>query len=61
MTKPTTGRRTRLGRGIEETFVELAAGLRGEVELDAYGIAVDTLTPSRIQTIRRGWTVLRDQ
>ncbi|KAB2874240.1 MAG: transcriptional regulator [Bauldia sp.] len=53
MKKPAIGRRTRLGREIEEAFLELAAGLRGEVELDEYEIDEDTLTPSRIKTIRR--------
>jgi putative transcriptional regulator len=53
MKKPSTGRRTRLGRDIEEAFLELAAGLRGEVELDEYEIEVDALTPSRIKAIRR--------
>jgi hypothetical protein len=32
-------RRTRLGRDLEEAFIELTAGLRGEVELDQYEVA----------------------
>jgi putative transcriptional regulator len=51
--KQSVGKRTRLGREIEEAFLELAAGLRGEVELDIREVDPDVLTPSRIKAIRR--------
>jgi len=54
MKKASTGRRTKLGMELEEAFLELAAGLRGEVELEEYEIPEDILTASRIKAIRRG-------
>ena len=45
--------RTRLGRDLEEAFTEMAAYLRGEVEVESYQVPDDVLTPSRIQAIRR--------
>ena len=53
MKRASTGRRTKLGRDLEQAFLELAAGLRGEVELEEYEIADDTLTAARIKAIRR--------
>ena len=54
MTKPVTKRRTTLGRDLEAAFGELAAFLRGEVEVEQYEVANEMLTPLRIQAIRRG-------
>lgn len=47
--------RTRLGRDLEEAFIEMAAHLRGEVEAESYEVAEDgdILTPERVQAIRR--------
>ena len=53
MKKASAPRRTQLGKDLEEAFLELAAGFRGEVELEEYEIADDTLTASRIKAIRR--------
>lgn len=47
MKSPSKERRTRLGRDIEEAFLELAAGLRGEIELDQYELEVKEGLPSR--------------
>lgn len=54
MKKVSAPRRTRLGKDLEEAFLELAAGLRGDVELEEYEIDNDTLTAPRIKSIRRG-------
>jgi putative transcriptional regulator len=49
-----SGQRTRLGRDLEEAFVELAAHLRGEIEAESYQAEPDgMLTPQRVQAIRR--------
>jgi putative transcriptional regulator len=45
--------RTRLGRELEEAFTEMAAYLRGEVEVGSYEVPDDVLTPERVQAIRR--------
>lgn len=47
--------RTRLGRDLEEAFAEMAAYLRGTVEVESYELSGDTdaLTPERVQAIRR--------
>jgi len=45
-------KRTDLGRAIEEAFLEVAAGLRGEIALEQYEVDSDALTPSRIKAIR---------
>lgn len=50
----TNENRTRLGRDLEEAFTEMAAYLRGEVEVDGYEVAnADVLTPERVRAIRR--------
>lgn len=51
----TDEKRTRLGRDLEEAFLEMAAHLRGEVEAESYEVADDgdILTPERVQAIRR--------
>jgi putative transcriptional regulator len=46
-------KRTKFGRDLEEAFKELAAYLRGEIELDSYEVPDDALTPQRIRAIRR--------
>jgi len=46
-------RRTKFGRDLEEAFKELAAYLRGEIEVESYEVADDSLTPMRIKAIRR--------
>jgi putative transcriptional regulator len=45
--------RTKLGRDLEEAFKELAAHLRGEIEVESYEVPADLLTPTRIKAIRR--------
>jgi putative transcriptional regulator len=42
-----------LGRDIEEAFLELAAAMRGEVDVESYELASDALTPQRIKAIRK--------
>jgi putative transcriptional regulator len=51
----TNNNRTRLGRDLEEAFVEMASYLRGEVEAESYELPddPDVLTPERIKGIRR--------
>ena len=46
--------RSRVGDDLVEAFEEMAAYLRGEVEVESYDIHDDGLTPERIQRIRRG-------
>jgi putative transcriptional regulator len=46
-------RRTKFGRELEASFKELAAYLRGEVEVESYDVPDDKLTPGRIKAIRR--------
>jgi putative transcriptional regulator len=48
----TIERRTRVGRDLEEAFKELAAFMRGEIELEGYDIADDMLKASRTRMIR---------
>ena len=48
-----TKKRTRLGRELEEAFKELAAYLRGEIEVESYEVPADHLSPTRIKAIRR--------
>jgi putative transcriptional regulator len=45
--------RTKFGRDLEEAFLELAAYMRGEIELESYEVPDHWLTPSRIKEIRR--------
>lgn len=45
--------RTRLGRDLEEAFLEMAAHLRGQVEAEGYEVPADALTPERVRAIRR--------
>lgn len=45
-------RRTKFGRDLEEAFNELAAYLRGEIEIESYEVPDDLLTPTRIKAIR---------
>ena len=44
---------SRVGDDLVEAFEEMAAYLRGEVEVESYEIGDDLLTPARIQEIRR--------
>jgi putative transcriptional regulator len=44
---------SRVGDDLVEAFEEMAAFLRGEVEVETYELPDDLLTPSRIQGIRR--------
>ena len=46
-------RRTKFGRELEDSFKELAAYLRGEIEVESYDAPDNALTPSRIKSIRR--------
>jgi len=46
-------KRTQLGREIEEGFRQIAAHLRGELELDGYKVSDVEFTPARIKAIRR--------
>ena len=46
-------RRTKFGRDLEEAFKELAAHLRGGIEVESYEVPEDFLTPTRIKAIRR--------
>ncbi len=53
MKKVAKPKRTELGLDLEEAFLELAAGLRGEIEVESDEIVEDILTAPRIQAIRR--------
>lgn len=44
---------SRVGDDLVEAFEEMAAFLRGEVEVESYEAAETTLTPARIKGIRR--------
>lgn len=44
---------SRIGADLVEAFEEMAAHLRGEIEVESYEVPVDTLTPARIKEIRR--------
>lgn len=49
-----TEERTQLGLDLEEAFAELAAYLRGEIEVETYTVPdADLLTPERVKAIRR--------
>ena len=45
--------RTKVGRDLVEAFENMAAYLRGEIELDSYEVPDNVLTPKRIREIRR--------
>ena len=44
---------SRVGADLVEAFEEMAAHLRGEIEVESYEVAADVLTPARIKEIRR--------
>ena len=44
---------SRVGADLVEAFEEMAAHLRGEIEVESYEVAPDVLTPARIREIRR--------
>jgi hypothetical protein len=44
---------SRIGADLVEAFQEMAAYLRGEVEVESYEVPDDVLTPERVQAIRR--------
>jgi putative transcriptional regulator len=44
---------SRVGDDLVEAFEELAAYLRGEIELESYEVPDNLLTPKRIKEIRR--------
>jgi putative transcriptional regulator len=46
-------RRTKFGRELEASFKELAAYLRGEIEVESYDVPDSLFTPGRIKSIRR--------
>jgi putative transcriptional regulator len=48
---PTKG--SRVGDDLVEAFQQIAAHMRGEIELESYEIEDDQLTPQRIKAIRR--------
>jgi putative transcriptional regulator len=44
---------SRVGDDLVEAFQELAAHMRGEIEVESYEVPDDQLTPARIKAIRR--------
>jgi putative transcriptional regulator len=44
---------SRVGADLVEAFEEMAAHLRGEIEVEGYEVPADVLTPGRIRQIRR--------
>jgi hypothetical protein len=46
-------KRTKLGLELEGAFKEMAAHLRGEIQLPSYVVHHDLFTPKRIKMIRR--------
>lgn len=44
---------SKVGNDLVEAFQEMAAYLRGEVEIESYEIPHDVLTPQRISEIRK--------
>jgi len=44
---------SRVGDDLMEAFEEMAAHLRGEIEVESYEVPFSTLTPGRIKDIRR--------
>jgi putative transcriptional regulator len=56
MKKPVKTRKTkgsRVGDDLVEAFRQIAAHMRGEIELESYEVTDDRLTPTRIKAIRR--------
>jgi putative transcriptional regulator len=46
-------RRTKVGRDLVEAFEELAAYLRGEIEVESYEVPDNSLAPKHTKEIRR--------
>ena len=44
---------SRVGADLVEAFEEIAAHLRGEIEVESYEVPESVLTPERIREIRR--------
>ena len=44
---------SRVGADLVEAFEEMAAHLRGEVEVESFEVSDEMLTPQKIQQIRR--------
>lgn len=44
---------SKVGNDLVEAFEEMAAHLRGEIEVESYNLPDHTLTPDRIREIRR--------
>jgi hypothetical protein len=44
---------SRVGADLVEAFEEMAAHLRGVIEVESYEVPADTLTPARIKGVRR--------
>ncbi|RJG46698.1 transcriptional regulator [Mesorhizobium sp. DCY119] len=44
---------SRVGADLVEAFEEMAAHLRGEIDVESYEVPADVLTPERIREIRR--------
>ena len=53
MTTKKKEKRTKLGLELEGAFKEMAAHLRGEIQLPSYVVHHDLFTPKRIKMIRR--------
>jgi putative transcriptional regulator len=56
MKKPTgksTTKGSRVGDDLVEAFQQIAAHMRGAIELESYQVTEENLTPQRIQAIRR--------
>jgi putative transcriptional regulator len=44
---------SKIGADLVEAFEEMAAHLRGEVDVESYEVPSDVLTPAKIREIRR--------
>ena len=44
---------SRVGDDLVEAFAEIAAHLRGEVDVESYEVPAGTLTPEKIKSIRQ--------
>jgi putative transcriptional regulator len=53
MTTKKKAKRTKLGLELEGAFKEMAAHLRGEIELPSYVVHHDLFTTKRIKMVRR--------
>jgi putative transcriptional regulator len=53
VTKKQKSKGSRVGDDLVEAFEQLAAFMRGEIELESYEVRDDLLTPQRIKSIRR--------